>query len=130
LKFVHIVMAHAYLFLAAGVIAAAAAVIVWLSSTEQRARPQRSRPERSRPGPSGSCSSSANIVRQRPGYQSEPSKECMICCDSDVTTKFLPCQHACMCEECAIKYMNSLEENGWQERCPLCRHVIHSFEMI
>uniref|UniRef100_A0A914HKT1 RING-type domain-containing protein n=1 Tax=Globodera rostochiensis TaxID=31243 RepID=A0A914HKT1_GLORO len=42
------------------------------------------------------------------------SKGCVVCCDKKIDFVFIPCWHACVCEECEEKI---------GETCPMCRQI-------
>lgn len=57
----------------------------------------------------------------------KPTKEtaneefCLICFTNGINTMIQPCNHMCLCEECAQLMKNKTES------CPLCRQRIVSF---
>lgn len=46
--------------------------------------------------------------------EQEQEQECCVCLDKNAKTIFMPCEHKCVCEFCAISLHN----------CPLCRSNI------
>jgi len=52
--------------------------------------------------------------------------ECKICFDSPVNTVFLPCGHACCCQDCSVR----LKFATWDSKCPICRNKIQNISML
>jgi len=54
----------------------------------------------------------------------QSSDRCAICMDNEIDTVVKPCNHMCMCHECAqaLKMQTKL--------CPICRNVFSSFSKI
>jgi hypothetical protein len=46
-------------------------------------------------------------------------KKCIICCDNDKQSVFVPCGHKCCCEPCAKKFINRI-------KCPYCKKSVES----
>lgn len=53
-------------------------------------------------------------------FESDDDDEmCVICFENIIDTAILPCGHTCMCETCAINYLNS--PKNFDTGCPYCR---------
>ncbi|TNV76800.1 hypothetical protein FGO68_gene6136 [Halteria grandinella] len=48
------------------------------------------------------------------------TRECVICCDRDKDTAFVPCGHLCCCQACAKQFMRQ----ALHKYCPICRNRI------
>jgi hypothetical protein len=55
-------------------------------------------------------------------------KPCCICLTDPINTAVLPCQHMCLCEDCAtqLRYGAAVRK----ERCPICRGEIQSIQVF
>jgi len=57
------------------------------------------------------------------GADEDDDKVCVICCDKQKDTAFLPCAHYCVCFSCA----NSIMKSGvLSKTCPVCREPIEA----
>ena len=55
--------------------------------------------------------------------------ECVLCCAGPRTVRLLPCHHASMCTECALRVLASeagVRTPGSDGRCPTCRAVVEN----
>ena len=52
---------------------------------------------------------------------------CKICWDAETTMMFRPCNHLCVCKECADTV---LDLTARERKCPICRKKIRSAERV
>ena len=55
-------------------------------------------------------------------------RECVICLTEDSNTAVLPCNHLCLCDECARKL--GTQTDFHRRKCPVCRTQLRSFLRI
>lgn len=56
------------------------------------------------------------------------TRECVICLTEDSNTAVLPCNHLCLCDECARRL--GTETDYHRRKCPVCRTQLRSFLRI
>ena len=54
----------------------------------------------------------------------EVERECMVCMDAPINTRFRPCYHAVVCEECAVELVSRRE----RAECPVCKGHFLSYD--
>lgn len=53
------------------------------------------------------------------GLTKEDTNKCIICCENEKQSVFVPCGHKCCCETCAPKFVNKY-------KCPFCKKSVES----
>lgn len=66
--------------------------------------------------------------KEEEGYEMECSLECVICLTEPSNTAVQPCNHLCLCDECA-RILGS-ETEFHRRKCPVCRAQLVSFLRI
>lgn len=61
----------------------------------------------------------ATDTDDRNGYALQTSHECVICLTEPASTAVLPCNHMCLCDDCAERIYR--EQDVERRRCPMCR---------
>ena len=54
----------------------------------------------------------------------EKERICRICMDAPINTRFRPCYHAVVCEECAVELVSRRE----RAECPVCKRHFLSYD--
>ena len=67
----------------------------------------------------GDCALNGTLVQnKKENPNTRVEEKCAICLEADATKRILPCNHKCLCDECASKWKTT--RSGAQ--CPLCNH--------
>ena len=68
--------------------------------------------------------SKINTAREKLLLAATSERECMVCMDAPINTRFHPCYHSAVCEGCAI----GLLARSQRPQCPVCREVFTSYD--
>ena len=61
-------------------------------------------------------------------FSVDKGSECVICLTESCNTAVLPCNHLCLCQDCAAKL--SADPSSERRRCPICRTDLESLLLI
>lgn len=61
-------------------------------------------------------------------FSVDKGSECVICLTEPCNTAVLPCNHLCLCQDCAAKL--SADPSSERRRCPICRTDLESLLLI
>jgi hypothetical protein len=66
------------------------------------------------------------VARQSAGSGTEP-RLCCICCVNPITHLFIPCNHFCVCGDCANIIMTTRSQD---KKCPICRQPLRGSSRV
>ena len=64
------------------------------------------------------------LSTHQPQPPSEEERECMVCMDAPINTRFRPCYHSVVCEDCAVELLRRSE----RAECPVCKGHFTSYD--